>query len=554
MEARLLRTVSDNGEPQLVGQAGEPAADPLPGLESWQILVQDAAASVDQLRVSSPESDTSKDGKDSLPQTGGSVVECSCIRPWAQSSVRGEVIRFSLYHLTESSGEDGMKGDEDEGFDEEFCDTEEPPQRPLPNLPPLNLQDLNNSDIQTLLAENSFAESAAIVPPFPTTSLLDDIDPGVYMLEAEQSTQSLLETDVGKTSPIHSPFPIAPPSPVYATADTLTLGHTNALDTVPTEWNPYHMFAGNYPSTAVSTESSGFGPGVDMCTPTNFIHPCSPSLSSPSPPPHSGAQCYTMDMFASIPSPVRDPRHAHPAHSPLPVPSYQNHPTADYTMSGGLVNLGSNSPSPSTPPSAVTTMTPTYHHHSYMNPFVNGQSIPVTGCMGGAGPSSIPHGMMTGNNTSSSYSSCSTQTPHRMPPSPAPSSHAPSTSTACPVDNSGISESAPKSKLACSGDSVIHMPFYRFKKILDSSSVPTEKKNDIKNVRRRGKNKIAAKTCRQRKMDLVLGLQQEIESLRNRKMEILGRNNTLQKEIELLKKACRYSAAGHSHHHTQPTT
>jgi hypothetical protein len=82
------------------------------------------------------------------------------------------------------------------------------------------------------------------------------------------------------------------------------------------------------------------------------------------------------------------------------------------------------------------------------------------------------------------------------------------------------------------------MPFYKFKKILDSPSVPEEKKNNIKNIRRRGKNKIAAKTCRQRKMDIVLGLQQEIEQLRGMKSQICGRTNSLQREIEVLKAKC----------------
>lgn len=58
MEARLLRTLSDNGETLLI----EPGVVEDVGLESWQY--QDAANVVEgQPRVSSPDSDTSKDGK-----------------------------------------------------------------------------------------------------------------------------------------------------------------------------------------------------------------------------------------------------------------------------------------------------------------------------------------------------------------------------------------------------------------------------------------------------------------------------------------------------------
>ena len=66
MEAHLLRTLSDCGEP--VVSAPPPAgveSNPALQLEEgpWHILMNHAAASVDQLRVSSPESDDSKDGK-----------------------------------------------------------------------------------------------------------------------------------------------------------------------------------------------------------------------------------------------------------------------------------------------------------------------------------------------------------------------------------------------------------------------------------------------------------------------------------------------------------
>ena len=47
--------------------------------ESWQMMVYHAAAGVDQLRVSSPESDASKDGRWALgPGIGRVYVQCTC--------------------------------------------------------------------------------------------------------------------------------------------------------------------------------------------------------------------------------------------------------------------------------------------------------------------------------------------------------------------------------------------------------------------------------------------------------------------------------------------
>ena len=82
------------------------------------------------------------------------------------------------------------------------------------------------------------------------------------------------------------------------------------------------------------------------------------------------------------------------------------------------------------------------------------------------------------------------------------------------------------------------MPFYKLKKILDSSVIPDEDKSEMKTLRRRGKNKIAAKHCRQRKMELINGLQHEVEQLKKLKRQVLSRSNSLQREIAQLKIQC----------------
>ena len=64
MEAHLLRTLSDSGDPrEAPAHPVEPTAEDQ-GLEAWQRLVQHGASvNGDPLAVSSPDSDTSKDGK-----------------------------------------------------------------------------------------------------------------------------------------------------------------------------------------------------------------------------------------------------------------------------------------------------------------------------------------------------------------------------------------------------------------------------------------------------------------------------------------------------------
>lgn len=82
---------------------------------------------------------------------------------------------------------------------------------------------------------------------------------------------------------------------------------------------------------------------------------------------------------------------------------------------------------------------------------------------------------------------------------------------------------------------LVHMPFYDFKKIIDNPTVPERDKEEVKNIRRRGKNKAAAKVCRQRKLDLINGLQHEIDLLKAEKDKLLARTQTEQHRIQWYK-------------------
>ena len=562
METRLLRTLSDNGEPL-------PAPAQQSGQGEHQSLLLDmlvegpvAGVGADQhLWVSSPASESSKAGESSSKVPLRTLDTISSFVP----GYPAELTVFSPVSYTESGCEgSGTMGDEDEGFHEEF-DSEEAPLRPAPtaadhHLPPLNLQELNSTDLQSILMENSLVDgdsSAALFPPFPAPALLDDSDPGVFVTEMESTAHSLLGIE-GK-SPVHSPFPLSSPSPVCATLNSMTLGDNQGMvdacsPSPMDEWSTQL----NYPAYSDATSSvadSEYGSTVDVCASSQYLFPAtslpspSPSpfpatsLPSPSPPPssHSG-QHYNLDMLCNQ-HPQTTP---YTCHSPSPSPSYHHSPAhlnLVNNYNGGGSPTHSSLPSTPPPPSSLPHGIPSpssYHHHHHHHqvpqstpnyegdPLISGQFTLMHG--GAHSPSPSLHG--TATTATGSFASCSTQTPLGCTPSPAPSpSHAHPTT----LSDSDV----PKKKPASTADEkLVHMPFYKFKKILDSPTVPEEKKADIKNVRRRGKNKIAAKNCRQRKQELVLTLQQEIDELNIHKNKLCVRGRAIEQEIKMLRGRC----------------
>ena len=447
-------------------------------------------------------------------------------------------------------------GEEDEGFDEEFCDTEDPPLRQPPhNLPPLNLQELNTSDLQSFLVESTLSDrDHSVTPslahsPFHAMSLLEDIDPGVFVTEVEQSTHVLLEDGVIEKSPIHSPFPLTSPSPVCATLNSMSLGD-NGQGYSPSpmdDWSNHHnMLHYSRYSNAGSSVGSEYSSSVDVCAGSPYLFTSGSFVSSSSAPVSSGQQ-YELDMLVSVCSGQPTATH-HPATPvqtasftpshppPSPTPSYHHSPAhfdPVHSYGGGSSPVHSLPATPSTPHTHSITTSPVTPHqqpHAYEgDPLISGQLTQMHGG-GAASPIPSPHGMGTAN-----YTSCSTQTPLQRTPSPIPGTgmrHKPS-------DSSDFN--TPKQKQANrkpENEQLVHMPFFKFKRLLDSPSVTDEKKTDIKNVRRRGKNKIAAKMCRQRKQELVLGLQQEIEALKSHREQISVVKANLEEEVGRLKTHC----------------
>lgn len=57
----------------------------------------------------------------------------------------------------------------------------------------------------------------------------------------------------------------------------------------------------------------------------------------------------------------------------------------------------------------------------------------------------------------------------------------------------------------------------------------------IRDIRRRGKNKVAAQNCRKRKLDQILSLADEVKGMRDRKMLLLRDRDNMRLEIQRVK-------------------
>lgn len=60
---------------------------------------------------------------------------------------------------------------------------------------------------------------------------------------------------------------------------------------------------------------------------------------------------------------------------------------------------------------------------------------------------------------------------------------------------------------------IVNMPVEEFLEILDGHGFSSEQVTLLRDIRRRGKNKLAAQNCRKRKLDAITGLQEEVDRL-----------------------------------------
>lgn len=60
---------------------------------------------------------------------------------------------------------------------------------------------------------------------------------------------------------------------------------------------------------------------------------------------------------------------------------------------------------------------------------------------------------------------------------------------------------------------IVDMPVEEFLEVLEGGSLTPQQVALLRDIRRRGKNKLAAQNCRQRKMDAIARLQEDVEEL-----------------------------------------
>ena len=89
-----------------------------------------------------------------------------------------------------------------------------------------------------------------------------------------------------------------------------------------------------------------------------------------------------------------------------------------------------------------------------------------------------------------------------------------------------------------SHEELVAMPFYKFKRLLDNPSLSSDNKTKVKAIRKKGKNKSAARHCRQRKMVMLEGLEQEVASLRQQRAALAKQKAQLIAEAKLWEGKC----------------
>lgn len=89
-----------------------------------------------------------------------------------------------------------------------------------------------------------------------------------------------------------------------------------------------------------------------------------------------------------------------------------------------------------------------------------------------------------------------------------------------------------------SHEELISMPFYKFKRLLDNPSLSVDDKREAKVIRKKGKNKSAAKHCRQRKMAMLEGLEQEVAKLQQQHLALAKQKEQLISEAKFWRTKC----------------
>merc|ERR1711902_317657 len=74
---------------------------------------------------------------------------------------------------------------------------------------------------------------------------------------------------------------------------------------------------------------------------------------------------------------------------------------------------------------------------------------------------------------------------------------------------------------------IINLPMDEFNDLLSKHELTEEQLTLCRDIRRRGKNKVAAQNCRKRKIDLISHLEEEVSKTRQQKQILLAEREEL---------------------------
>lgn len=84
-------------------------------------------------------------------------------------------------------------------------------------------------------------------------------------------------------------------------------------------------------------------------------------------------------------------------------------------------------------------------------------------------------------------------------------------------------------------DDIINLPMDEFNERLSKYDLSEAQLSLIRDIRRRGKNKVAAQNCRKRKLDQILSLADEVKEMRDRKMRLVNEHEYMVGERQRIK-------------------
>lgn len=91
-------------------------------------------------------------------------------------------------------------------------------------------------------------------------------------------------------------------------------------------------------------------------------------------------------------------------------------------------------------------------------------------------------------------------------------------------------------KIPFSNELIVNLPVEDFNDLLTSYQLNEEQLSLIRDIRRRGKNKIAAQNCRKRKLDVLVGLGGEVSGLRRRRLRLLREKQEALRNLQEMKR------------------